>query len=139
MSADSQLTDSRARLAAEQSALLNALTQQTPLTGFDPERLQITAISLQQKRMRTVEHAHPCIAAALGADFTELFNSYSKVNAIPAAGPSTDALQFTEYLAHSDLLPESMWRGYFRTSGWKNHRTWWQLLHRFFGANSCQK
>ena len=130
MSAKSGLTDARAKLAAQQSALLKALTKQTPLPGFDPERLKTTAISLQQKRMRTVEHAHPCLATALGPDFTELFNAYSKVQPIPTAGPSIDALQFTEYLAQSDFLPDQLWRGYFLTSGWKNHRTWWQLLCR---------
>jgi len=138
MSADSQaraqsrpqLAASRAKLAAQQSALMEALTRQTPLTGFDPERLQATAISLQQKRLRTVEHAHPCIASQLGPAFTELFNAYSKGHPLPAAGPSTDAWQFIAYLAQSDVLPDHMWRRYLLTSGWQSYRTWWQLLRR---------
>ena len=126
-----RLIDSRAKLAAQQSALMQALTSQTSLAGFDAQRLEATAISLQQKRMRSVEHSHPCIASALGSDFAELFAVYAQFQPIPAAGPSTDALQFTEYLAQRDLLPNRMWRGYFLTKGWQNRRTWWQLLRRF--------
>ncbi len=126
-----KLTDSRAKLATQQSALMEALTTQTPLTGFDSERLQVTAVSLQQTRLRTLEHAHPCIVSALGDSFTELFTEYSEVHPIPAPGQTTDALQFMDYLAKCDLLPAHHWQGYFLSYGWKFQCNWWHLLRQF--------
>ncbi|MBI2810189.1 MAG: hypothetical protein HYX67_05095 [Candidatus Melainabacteria bacterium] len=129
-SAQTTLANSRAKLAAQQTALMAALTTQKSIAGFDAERMQITALSLQQKRLRTVEHAHPCLASALGLSFTELFNEYSEVYPIPAASETTDALQFMDYLAKCDLLPDHLWRGYFLNLGWKHQRNWWYLLRR---------
>ncbi|CAN5608121.1 hypothetical protein BH10CYA1_BH10CYA1_12170 [soil metagenome] len=125
-----QLANWRAKLAAQQTALLEALTQQTPLAGFDTERLQVTALSLRQKRLRTVEHAHPCLASSLGLTLTELFNEYAEVHTLPAAGEVTDSLQFMDYLAKCDLLPNHLWRGYFLSFGWKHQRNWWHLMRR---------
>ncbi len=133
-----KLANSRARLAAQQTALMEALTAQTTLIGFDSERLQITATSLQQKRMRTLEHAHPCIASALGSRFTELFTEYSEVHPIPAPGQTTDVLQFMDYLAKCDLLPAHQWKGYFMNYGWKHLRNWWHLLRRFTSSTARQ-
>lgn len=127
----STLSKSRAKLATEQTTLMAALTQQTPLTGFDSERLQVTASSLQQKRLRTLEHAHPCIAGALGTSFTELFYEYAEIHPIPAPNQPPDVLLFMDYLAKCDLLPENHWRGYFLNYGWKFQCNWWHLLRRF--------
>jgi hypothetical protein len=125
------LASARAKLAAQQTALMQALTTHTPLTGFDADRLQVTATSLQQKRLRTLEHANPCIAAALGSSLTELFNEYCEVHPIPTPDQPADVLQFMDYLAKCDLLPENHWRGYFLNYGWKFQCNWWHLLRRF--------
>lgn len=124
-------TSSRAKLAAQQTALMEALTMQTPLAGFDAERLQVTSTCLQQKRLRTLEHANPCIVSALGSSFTELFNEYSEIYPIPSITQTTDVLQFMDYLAKCDLLPHHYWRGYFFSYGWKFKCNWWHLLRRF--------
>lgn len=123
--------DSRAKLAARQVELMKSLTDDTAMAGFDADRLHVAAMSLQQKRMRTVERSHPCLASALGTTFAELFNEYARKHQIPAQGPTTDARQFIDYMAKAGKLPESMWKSYFFSSGWRKPQTWWHCL-KFF-------
>ncbi|MBS2000474.1 MAG: hypothetical protein JST44_03150 [Cyanobacteria bacterium SZAS LIN-5] len=121
-------SESRRRLASKQAQLMQALTDDKPMQGFDANRLHVTAISLQQKRLRTVERVHPCLNSALGESFEELFAQYAKKHPIPAAGPLADGKAFIEYLAESGNLPAHMWRGYFLSTGWRTPRYWWLFL-----------
>lgn len=122
------LSESRRRLAAQQAQLMQALTCDTTVAGFDRARLHVTALSLQQKRARTVERVHPCLVSNLGKSFDKLFAQYAKTNPIPAAGPLADGNAFINYLAETGNLPPPLRRRYLISTGWRNPRLWWHFL-----------
>jgi hypothetical protein len=123
--------NSRAKLAAQQTKLMRALSAQSGLQGFDTHGIEATSQSLRQKRERTLAHASPIIPCALGASFSELFEQYTKAHALPSASAITDVSLFLDYLVDRDLLPKLLWKQYFVSRGWKRYRTWcaiWRLL-----------
>ncbi len=120
--------DSRARLSARQSELMQALTSQRTIPGFDRDRLAITSLTLIQKRERTVAHACPSIASALGSSYSNLFNDYANSHVIPSGGPGFDARQFIHHLAERDLLPDQLWK--VCRDGWKRHQNWCVILRK---------
>lgn len=113
----------REKLEAQQTALLQALTTDLKIDGFKHERLEATSLSLQQKRMRTLQRAHPCIANAVGRSFEELFIGYAKANSLPSAHSTDDAAQFVEYLAQSGCLEPALWRAYWWAVIWKTRKS----------------
>ena len=67
--------EARLQLMRDQSALIRALVQSgTVPDEFDNERLQIAAQALVYKRMRSVARNCPNLTAALGDQFSTLFN-----------------------------------------------------------------
>jgi hypothetical protein len=113
--------NARAKLAAQQAKLMQCLTEDTSLAGFDADRLHVTAVSLLQKRIRTVERIHPCLVSTLGTSFSHLFIEYARTHQIPTNGP-------VDFLAKTEKLPQSMWKAYFFSTGWRNPRTWWYCI-----------
>jgi hypothetical protein len=76
-----------AQLAAQQSALVRALTGQGPVpSGFDAGRLDAVARSLVLKRLRAVRRVWPGLARGLGDDFDRLFVSYATGTPPPRRG-----------------------------------------------------
>lgn len=104
----------RARLAADQQALLAALvTGGEPPAGFDAQRVRIQAGALLAKRTRVAAHHHPWLAAALGSHYAAAFAGYAAVHPLPAGGTSrTDAASFEAHLAARGTLPR-------RPRGWR--------------------
>jgi hypothetical protein len=98
---------SRARLAAEQAALVRALVDGGPVPGgFDPERVRATSAALARKRAREVARAWPGLAAELGPDFTQLFLGGAARRPPPARGGAlADGLAFADALAWQGRLP----------------------------------
>ncbi len=127
--------ESRKKLAGQQAELMQALRNDTPLEGFDAHRLHVTAVSLQQKRLRTLERAHPCLTAALGCALDELFAGYCKTHPVPSQGPGADGREFIEYLALEGLLPTQMWRDCLLSIGWKKPMHWWRYLKLWRSAS----
>lgn len=105
----SQSAETRARLAAQQAALVAALmTQGEPPPGFDEVRLHAAANSLERKRARVAARAWPSLTPALGQRFDELFAVYAR--AVPAPrenGPLADGRAFASWLAAMGELPEA--------------------------------
>jgi hypothetical protein len=101
------VSGSRARLAAEQAALVRALVDGGPVPGgFDPERVRATSAALARKRAREVARAWPVLAAELGEDFTGRFLAFAAGRPPPARGGAlADGLAFARALAGQGRLP----------------------------------
>jgi hypothetical protein len=101
------VSGSRARLAAEQAALVRALVDGGPVPGgFDPERVRATSAALARKRAREVARAWPVLAAELGEDFTGRFLAFAAGRPPPARGGAlADGLAFARALARQGRLP----------------------------------
>jgi hypothetical protein len=97
----------RARLAAEQAALVRALVGGGPVpAGFDPERVRATAAALGRKRAGEVARAWPLLAAELGDDFGEWFLAFAARRPPPRRGGAlADGLAFARALARAGRLP----------------------------------
>jgi hypothetical protein len=97
----------RARLAAEQAALVRALVDGGPVPGgFDPERVRATSAALARKRAREVARAWPGLAAELGPDLTGRFLADVARRPPPARGGAlADGLAFADALAREGRLP----------------------------------
>jgi hypothetical protein len=101
------VSGNRARLAAEQAALVRALVGGGPVPGgFDPDRVRATATALAGKRARAVARAWPGLAAELGPDFTRWFLADAAGRPPPARGGAlADGLAFADALARERRLP----------------------------------
>ena len=99
----------RARLAAEQAALVRALVEHAPPpAGFDPARLTLAAESLGRKRICAVARAWPGLAGALGPHFSERFAAFAATSSIPhSGGPLADGRAFARALARDARLPDA--------------------------------
>jgi hypothetical protein len=99
----------RARLAAQQAALVRALVAGGPVPGgFDPARVRATSAALARKRARAVARAWPGLAAELGGDFTERFLADAARRPPPTRGGAlADGLAFADALAREGRLPGS--------------------------------
>ncbi len=100
--------DSRARLAAMQTEVLQALTGLDAVPdGFDPMRLRAAGEALLRKRARAAARAWPVLARSLGAEFDPLFTMFAAVTPLPRrGGPLADGRGFARFLAAQDRLPD---------------------------------
>jgi hypothetical protein len=101
--------EARARLAAQQAALVTALMARgEPPAGFDAARLRAAAASLARKRARAAARAWPGLAQALGPRFGGLFAAYAEAVTLPhQGGPLADGRAFAGWLAARGELPEA--------------------------------
>ena len=92
----------REDLAARQAALVAALVAGAPPPpGLDAERVRIQSAALLRKRGRSVAHAEPELAAALGRQFGPAFVAYAADR--PQEGCSADdASEFARFLLKSE-------------------------------------
>jgi hypothetical protein len=99
----------RARLAAEQAALVAALVGGDGAPpGFEAARLRLAAAALARKRARAAARAWPGLARALGERFGGLFAAYAGAAPLPReGGPLADGRAFARWLAARDELPEA--------------------------------
>ena len=102
--------EARARLKAQQSALVNALmTGGAVPAGFEVSCLRTAALSLTRKRARAMAHAWPTLAQELGDRFHERFSVYAQANALPRdGGPRADGRAFVRWLQAKGELPEAV-------------------------------
>jgi hypothetical protein len=102
-----QAPPNRARLAAEQAALVQALVGGGPVPGgFDPERVRATSAALGRKRAREVARAWPVLAAELGEDFGGRFLAYAARRPPPPRGGAlADGPAFARSLGRAGRLP----------------------------------
>lgn len=101
---DLSIEDSRARLAAGQRDLVNALVSGgEPPAGFDPVRLEATSVALRRKRSYGVAHAWPALAASLGREFTPKFSVWARDR--KPAGSFVDGYHFACALETAGGLP----------------------------------
>lgn len=100
----------QATLAAQQAALLAALTGAAPVPeGFDAARVRAAAETLAFKRVRAVAHAWPTLRSALGDRLRERFAQYAAAHPLPAqGGPLADGLAFVRHLSSSQALPDAV-------------------------------
>jgi hypothetical protein len=101
--------DARARLAAQQAALVTALMARgEPPADFDAVRLRATAVALARKRARAAARAWPGVARTLGLRFGGLFAAYAEAATLPRqGGPLADGRAFARWLAARGELPEA--------------------------------
>jgi len=92
----------REDLAARQAALVAALVAGAPPPpGLDAERVRIQSAALLRKRGRSVAHAEPELAAALGRQFGLAFVAYAAGR--PQEGCSADdAGEFARFVLKSE-------------------------------------
>jgi hypothetical protein len=97
------------RLAAQQAALVRALTGQGEIPpGFDTGRIESAADALLRKRIRSVARAWPGLAAALGERFVERFAAYARRTHLPRlGGPLADGRAFARALESAGDLPDA--------------------------------
>lgn len=100
-------SEARARLAAQQAALADALLAGgEPPAGFDVARVKAAAEALAQKRRRSVAQVWPATFAALGREFGKLFAAYAAGHPLPGAGgPLADGEAFARWLRERDAFP----------------------------------
>ncbi len=79
--------DDRRAVAAEQAAVLSALTGGPVPPGFDGGRIALAARTLLNKRRRSVERRWPALAAVPG--FAERFAEYAAVTPMPVGDAAT--------------------------------------------------
>jgi hypothetical protein len=101
--------EERARLAAQQTALVSALLAGGEVPGgFDSQRVRAAAEALARKRERSAARAWPELARDLGERFHELFAIYAAAMPLPArGGPLADGRLFAGWLARREELPAS--------------------------------
>lgn len=100
-------TDARQRLAEAQTKLVRALVGYADApTAFDAARLRVTADTLLMKRARTVAHAWPQLARALGPIFGARFAAYARLRAMPESGPLVDGRAFARMLERAGELTD---------------------------------
>ncbi len=92
----------REDLAARQASLVAALVAGAPPpSGVDAERVRIQSAALLRKRGRSLAHAEPELAAALGPRFGTAFTAYAAGR--PQDGCSAnDADEFARFLLKSE-------------------------------------
>jgi hypothetical protein len=103
--------EAREKLAREQAALARALGLGEPVpAGFDAERVRASADTLLAKRRRLVQRAWPALAAALGKDFAERFNTWARSHPLLGVEPHplSDGRRFAEALRAAGPLPEAV-------------------------------
>jgi hypothetical protein len=107
-SAGDALARQREELAAQQAALVHALTRGAPApAGFDADRIQAAARSLLLKRARTVARCWPRLAAELAEDFQPLFLEYARQTAPPPRGGAiTEGRNFARFLDQAGRLQD---------------------------------
>jgi hypothetical protein len=95
----------RQRLAAEQAAVVQALTgRQPPPAGFDVAHLATAAAALAQKRCRSVAMSWPALTQALGERFEPAFAAFAAAIPLPEiGGPLADGRAFAR---HVGVLPD---------------------------------
>jgi uncharacterized protein len=92
----------REDLAARQAALVAALVAGAPPPpGVDAGRVRIQSAALLRKRGRSLAHAEPDLAAALGRAFGAAFAAYA-TGQPQVGGAADDAAEFARYLLRSD-------------------------------------
>jgi hypothetical protein len=86
----------RARLAAQQAALLDSLHGRAPSPpGFDGDDLAAAGASLLRKRLGAVTRDWPALAYAAGEPLAQAFAQYAQRNPPPVAGEGVaDGLGF---------------------------------------------
>jgi hypothetical protein len=97
----------RDELAARQRELVAALVAgaDSP-AGLDSDRVRAQAAALLRKRGRSVAHAQPDLAAALGPGFGAAFLSYARGATGPPPGcAADDAVEFARHLLGADGDP----------------------------------
>jgi hypothetical protein len=101
--------EARSRLAAQQAELVRALAGLGAAPeGFDPRRVQATAVALQTKRAMALARAWPALVRALGDRFEESFTAYASATPLPReGGPLADGRAFARRLARAGALPEA--------------------------------
>ena len=101
MSADAQL-------AAQQGALVRALTGQGPVpSGFDAGRVDVVARALVVKRLRAVRRVWPGLARGLGEGFDRLFVAYATKSPSPRDGGAlADGDGFVGHLLVTGRCPD---------------------------------
>lgn len=94
------MNPARARLAARQAALVQALTGGSELpAGFDAARVARAARSLVNKRRAEVARIWPALAAALGNPYAERFQAFAATTPPPdRGGPLADGWAFATTL-----------------------------------------
>lgn len=127
------------RLAAQQGALVRALTGQGPVpSGFDAGRVDVVARSLVMKRLRSVRRVWPGLARGLGDDFDGLFFAYATKTPSPRHGGAlADGDRFVGNLIAIGRCPDEACRErlavtleYRRTDGLVR-RSRWSVVVRF--------
>lgn len=86
----------REELAAQQAALMRALSRQgPPPEGFDAAQVDASAASLLNKRVRAAARAWPALARGLGESFAARFRDFARQTPLPAeGGPLADGRAF---------------------------------------------
>jgi hypothetical protein len=128
-----------ALLAAQQAALVRALTGQgPPPMGFDAGRVGVVARSLVMKRLRSVRRVWPGLARGLGEEFDRLFVDYATVRPTPRRGGAlADGDTFIAHLVAHGHCPDEARRerlavalDYRRTADGLVRRSRWAIVVR---------
>ena len=102
--------EARARLAAEQRALIRALVQNADVPdGVDADNAAAAAQSLYLKRRNGVGHAWPGLMDLASDEFDALFRDFAMSTSLPAdGGPLADGRAFAAYLAQCKALTDDV-------------------------------
>lgn len=100
--------ESRNRLAESQAELIRSLALEQPAPdGFDPSRFEAAADAFMNKRARSIAHAWPALARALGESFNQTFIEYARSSRIQPAGDAlADGHAFARALNRAGKLPD---------------------------------
>lgn len=100
--------ESREKLAALQAEVVRSVVlREPPPKGVDCTRIAAVADALMKKRARSVAHAWPALARALGECFDQRFAAHAKATLMSSEGtPLADGHAFARTLDRAGMLPE---------------------------------
>jgi hypothetical protein len=95
----SPLDLARRQVKAEQARLMGALvgSDRAP-PGFDPQRVEVQAAALRQKRSRLVAASAPDLVATLHDDWDDVFDEYARRQRLASSPRRSDADGFRRWL-----------------------------------------
>jgi hypothetical protein len=99
--------DRRARLAARETELVQALHGGPTPPGLDEGMIALASAGIARKRARQVARAFPALASDLGPDYQDAFATFARASPPRDGGAIADGLAFARVVARKRGLSDA--------------------------------